>query len=117
MNDYSELRAEHRPHEERCLNDDLMWPCDVISLLDEVERQSKKVAEVIEALGWDSDGGLWFSALAQIRLGQQSIDEVERLRAELDVAHGMLRGAACGNPTLNSSTGQQNAPAEGGDAP
>ena len=89
MIERAQLRKEHRPHEERCIEDDQMWPCSTICLLDEVERLSAALVE------WGEQ--------AQACIDER--DPNERLAMAWDVLHSMVETAA-----LNSSTGQQNAP-------
>ena len=95
MNDYSELRAEHRPHEERCLNDDLMWPCDVIVLLDEVERLREvleargRYVERLEAARNAANQELMHTIERMTAESEVLLREVERLRAGQELALGV----------------------------
>ena len=64
MNDYSELRAEHRHNaadsDHRCWQDDEPWPCSTIRLLDEVERLRAGLVEIC------SQRGNWNNSMEQV---------------------------------------------------
>ena len=60
MIERAQLRKEHRPHEERCIEDDQMWPCSTICLLDEVERLRAGLVEIC------SQRGNWNNSMEQV---------------------------------------------------